>query len=183
MGQVFVSHSDRDENGKEFLGALFRSVEHQAHFYAWEGPKAPHAETLRLRVEGSDSLFVLLSPYLERDYTAAWVSFEVGLAVALGKPVWVLDRLLGTGRAEKTKVPIPGSTGYIERPGDLKELETEPYYSLVAGAGLKTPIGPDRRPIRQVSCLNDECRATFYAFWQPPYLFCPVCRTSNTYTR
>lgn len=181
MGSVFISHSNKDKNGKAFLQSLFGSVSHNGYFYGWEGPREPHTDVLKERIEKSDSLFVLSSPYLERLATASWVSFEVGVAVASSKPVWVLEYLIGFGRYTAAAVPIPGVTGYIERPGTLKNLRTEPYYSLVAGAGKEVPVGPNGRPLRKVECLNEKCQASYYVYFTGHTLVCPVCRKRNTF--
>jgi hypothetical protein len=179
MGKVFVSHSAHDANGKEFLQALFGSVSHKAFFYSWEGPRAPHTDELKEKIAESDSVFVLLSPHIEQSHTAAWVTFEVGIAVGMAKPIWVIEHLMNPGREEHTDVPIPGVTGYIERPGSLPNLQTEPYYSLVASAGTRTPKGPDGRELRKISCLNDACRASYFVYFEPPAIYCPVCRKRN----
>lgn len=159
MGRVFVSHSAKDANGRTFLQSLFGSVPDTAYFYSWEGPEPPHALTLRDRIAESDSLFVLLSPRLDSSFTVAWVSCEVGMALALSKPVWVLERLIGLG-ATVTRVPVPGLTGYLERPSTLPNRRVEPYASLVESAGVGVPVGPDGREVQQIVCPNRECRAT-----------------------
>jgi hypothetical protein len=180
VGQVFVSHSSKDDDGKDFLQRLFGSVSHKAFFYSWEGPRPPHAETLRKRIEDSISVFVLLSPPLEETYTLAWVAYEVGIAVGLGKPVWVLERFIGSrgplGLEAAIDVPVPGLTGYIERPDTLKELHTEPYYSLVASGGVGIPTSPDRNPLPRIICPRDSCQAEYYFYSEGPILLCPVCR-------
>jgi hypothetical protein len=182
MGQVFISHSQDDTEGKEFLTSLFISASHdyKPFFYSWEGPRPPHAETLRKRIEGSSSLFVLLSPELEDKFTLAWVSFEVGMAVGLGKRVWVLERLIGSRGpllvSSGTRVPIPGVTGYIERLSKLKSLRTEPYYSLVAKGGTEVPIGPDGESLPRMICPRESCQAEYYFYSEGPILLCPVCR-------
>lgn len=176
MASVFVSHSARDAGGKAFLQAIFGSVSHKGFFYSWEGPHPPHAESLRNRVSESSSLFVLLSPYIESDPTLAWVTFEVGVAVGLQKPVWVLEHLIGPSHPRMASVPIPGVTGYVERPGSLQNLRTEPYFSLVAAAGLGTPKGPDGLPLRRMNCPHNDCRAEYSYYFEGERLFCPACR-------
>jgi len=179
MASVFVSHSAEDQEGKAFLQALFGSVGHKAFFYSWEGPVAPHSDTLRSKISNADSLFLLLSPHIENNFTIAWVACEVGMALALSKPVWVLERLIGRG-ARIAKVPVPGLTGYIERPSKLPNLRAQPYFSLVEQAGLGVPVGPDGQEIQKTSCPNQKCRAPYYVYFEGPRLICPACRTAIT---
>ncbi len=179
MGSVFVSHSAKDANGKAFLQSLFGSVTHSAFFYSWEGPAAPHAQTLKDRISQSTSLFVLLSPRIESSFTATWVACEVGMALAMSKPVWVLERLIGT-MANPARVPVPGVTGYLERPSALPNRRVEPYASLVEKAGVGVPMGPDGREIQHIACPNRECRAEYYVYFEGPRLVCPVCRKRIT---
>lgn len=190
MGQVFVSHSAKDDDGKDFLQKLFASPSHshKAYFYSWEGPRPAHVETLRKRIADSSSLFVLLSPQIEKEHTLAWVACEVGIAVGLQKPVWVLEKLIGVSgpllfSGNAVDVPIPGATGYIERPSVLKDLHTEPYYSLVASAGVGVPVGPDGLPLRRMDCPHDSCRAQYYYYFEGSTLMCPVCRKKITRER
>jgi hypothetical protein len=183
VGQVFVSHSAKDENGKEFLDSLFGAIPHNAYFYSWDGPRAPHTERLRERIADSDSLFVLLSRFVTSRHTLSWVECEVGIAVGLKKPVWVLEQLIESqsvlmigGRGSPVEAPVPGVTGYIERPRALKKLRCEPYYSLVAHAGVGIPDGPDGKPIPKVTCSNESCRAEYLAYFEGRFMICPVCR-------
>lgn len=182
VGQVFVSHSQRDEDGIAFLSSLFRSVPHQARLYSWDSPRPPHADTIRSRIEESESLFVLLSPHLERAHTRAWVTWEVGVAVGAGKNVWALEKLIGVSGAplmlglRTVDLPVPGVTGYIERPSRLPTLQTEPYFSLVKDAGTRIPVDPDGEEIPEITCPRPNCLAKFRAFWKGRLVACPVCR-------
>jgi hypothetical protein len=182
VGQVFVSHSHRDEDGIAFLRSLFGSVSHEARFYSWDSPRPPHAESIRSRIEKSESLFVLLSPHLERAYTKSWVTWEIGVAVGAGRNVWALEKMIGTSGLplmvgpRTVDLPVPGLTGYLERPSRLKTLETEPFYSLVKNAGTQIPIGPEGNELREITCPKPNCLAAFRAYWQGKIVACPVCR-------
>jgi hypothetical protein len=182
VGQVFVSHSRKDQDGIEFLRSLFGSVPHEARFYSWDSPRPPHAETIRDRIEKSESLFVLLSPHLDRAGTRDWVTWEVGVAIGARKKVWALEKLIGVSGGplmlgnRMVDLPVPGLTGYLERPSRLSTLQTEPYYSLVANAGTKIPVAPDGTQLREITCPKDNCLATFRAFWKGRIIACPVCR-------
>jgi hypothetical protein len=177
VAAIFVSHSSRDSNGIEFLRSLCTSTGVKGHFYSWDGTSPPHGATIRERIDESQALVVLLSPELEKSHASiAWVGFEVGVAIGLERPVWVLERLIGPGRADIVEVPVPGLTGYIERPGALEKAQTEPYYSLVAQGGLGVPKRPDGNPIRKMTCPRDDCQSEYYAFFVGGNLFCPICR-------
>ncbi len=175
--EIFVSHSSRDSNGIDFLRSLCTATGVKAHFYSWDGVNPPHGRTIRERIEESDSLFVLLSPELEdNDASIAWVGFEVGVAVGLARPVWVLERQMDSNHPPIVKIPVPGLTGYLERPGSLKQAQTEPFFSLVSEAGLGVPKRPEGGPIRRMMCPRDECQAEYYAFFVGGNLYCPICR-------
>jgi hypothetical protein len=185
LGKVFVSHSAKDKRGKAFVQSLFSDVEHEAKFYEWEGPDPPHWQTIRDRVKESVSVIVLSAKELENPVTTAWVSFEIGLALAQEpkvRPVWVLERLIGSG-AVPTKVPIPGLTGYMERPETLDSPKSEPYHSLAAGAGLVVPVDEGGKPLQEIVCLNRSCRARYYVYFEGERLVCPACRTDITLKR
>jgi hypothetical protein len=88
----------------------------------------------------------------------------------------ISNDLLSTLAIGPVDAPIPGATGYLERPSKLKTLETEPYYSLVKAAGAKTPVDGDGDEIPTVTCPNSKCQAEYVAFWRGPKICCPVCR-------
>jgi hypothetical protein len=185
VSKVFVSHSAKDKRGKAFVQSIFSDVEHEAKFYEWEGPDPPHWQTIRDRIKEAVSMIVLSSKALENPVTTAWVSFEIGLALALEpgpKPVWVMERLIGDG-AVPTEVPIPGLTGYIERPKELESPKIEPYHSLAAGAGVAVPVDQKGKPIQRITCLNLSCAASYYVYFEGPRLICPACRTDISMRR
>jgi hypothetical protein len=174
---IFVSHSSRDTNGIEFVRSLCTATGVRAHFYSWDGTAPPHGTTIKERIGQSDSLLVLLSPQLEDSHASiAWVGFEVGVAIGLGRPVWVLERQIGSGHPGIVRVPVPGLTGYLERPGSLDTAQTEPYYSLVAQGGKGTPVHPKGGTIRRMTCPRDDCQSEYYEYHVGPLVVCPICR-------
>ena len=77
----------------------------------------PHAKTLLEAIKGSSALFVLLSKPMEKEFTRSWVGYEVGLAAALNKNVWVFEPISSSN--DFIDVLVPYLTGYIQYPEKL----------------------------------------------------------------
>ncbi len=175
--QVFMSHSKDDQNGRDFFDKLFSSTEHRAFWYSWEGPKPPHAKSIRDAIEGSASVFVILSKPMEKPYTRSWVGYEVGIASGLNKNVWVFEP--AWIKPDFVDVPVPFLTGYIQYPQKIDKKTIFPYISLVESAGTAIPKDPDPKSLplfKLVTCPNKDCRAQYYRFVFGGNYKCPVCR-------
>jgi hypothetical protein len=180
VAQVFISHSGDDRNGWDFFQGLFGSVSHSAFWYAWSGPTPPHSGALFRAISQSASLFVVLSEGMEKPQTRSWVGYEVGVARALNRPVWVFER----ASTRPVEVPVPFLTGYIQRPDELATLRTFPYFDLVSAAGTNRPdyyTNPEGPNLFTVTCPHDDCKAGYGAFLLEdqniaPQFSCPVCR-------
>lgn len=174
MARVFISHSKEDDQGRVFFDKLFGSVEHEGYWYSWEGPTPPHAKTIIEAIKGSASVFVILSKPMENPYTRSWVGYEVGVAAALGKNIWVFEPV-----EENVSVPVPYVTGYIQYPTTLDEKRVFPYHTLVKSAGVTIPEDPkpetEPRFIRTF-CSYEDCKSPYYLFVLGNDFECPVCR-------
>ena len=174
MARVFISHSKDDKKGRIFFDKLFSSSQHQAYWYSWEGPTPPHAKTLLEALKASSALFVILSKKMEKKHTRSWVGYEVGLAAALQKNVWVFEPINSS-----VNVPVPYITGYIQYPEKLDSKNTFPYANIVESAGMEIPTDPDSSTLPQfVSnfCPYEDCKAPFYRYVYKMELECPVCK-------
>jgi hypothetical protein len=174
MAQIFVSHSRRDQEGKQFLNQLFGASDHKLYWYEWEGQKAPHAPTIRAAIQESAAAVVMSSVELGDHPRVAWTGFEVGLAMAAGKNVWVIENPDWPMRA-----PVPHVTGYIHRPKRLVRKDTFPFNSLASSAGAEIPTSNAMAWPGGVVCPVDKCRANYHVYLDAKDSFyCPVCRFS-----
>jgi len=185
MAQVFISHSKDDNISQNFFDKLFRSVNHKAFWYSWEGPTPPHAETLIKAINNSASLFVVLSKSMEKPHTRSWIGYEVGIASALNKNVWVFEP-----ENEFYNVPVPYVTGYFQFPKLLEKLKTYPFYNLVETAGTEINLlgKPQIRPgfiefinLYNTRCSHKDCKASYYVEDKQKSITikCPVCRRDH----
>ena len=93
MNQVFVSHSKRDVTIRQFFDSIFADTKVAAVRMEFEELHSTPSVDIRNRIMQSDALFVLLGQNLTfSQYTENWVGFEVGIATALNKPIWVMER-------------------------------------------------------------------------------------------
>lgn len=175
--RVFMSHSKEDNDGRAFFDKLFSSFQHEAYWYSWEGPTPPHTKTLLEAIRASSSMFVLLSKPMERKFTRSWVGYEVGLAVALNKNVWVFEPTHKP--RDFIDVPVPYLTGYIEYPERLDTKNMFPFANVVRDAGVSIPQDPDPTSLPQFLssfCAYQDCKAPFYRYVLQKHWRCPVCR-------
>ena len=173
MAQVFISHSKDDEEGREFFNNIFSSINHKGFWYSWEGPEPPHALTLLNEIKKSQSLFVVLSYSMEQPQTRSWVGYEVGIAVALKKNVWVFEPENGY-----INVPVPYVTGYVQFPQQIENLKIFPYYHILNSAGKEIPqtIDPSTNNLIMTTCTYSDCKAEYYTYILRSSFLCPVCR-------
>lgn len=172
-----MSHSKDDKKGCSFFDKLFSSYQHEAYWYSWEGPKPPHAKTLLEAIKGSSALFVLLSKPMEKEFTRSWVGYEVGLAAALNKNVWVFEPISSSN--DFIDVPVPYLTGYIQYPEKLDKKKIFPYADIVSTAGAVIPKDPDLTTLPHFLsnfCPYENCKAPFYRYVHHKNWRCPVCR-------
>jgi hypothetical protein len=145
-------------------------------------------------------MFVLLSPHLSGTaYTQNWVSYEVGLACGLNKPVWVYEHL-----QDPVQFPIPYLTDYVlYEPQNREHLDAikrlvesyDPTPSLAGlvlggliggaisggpGAGVGAVMGAAAfQPKAQgtpLRCPHQNCGVQFRLHTWIQQLQCPACR-------
>lgn len=174
---VFMAHSSEDMEGPAFFDRLFAAAGVRAYWYPYpSGRTYPHYLGIRKAIEEAKSLFVVLSKPMEvKPQTRSWVSFEVGIAVGLGKPVWVFE-----GMNEVVNIPVPAAAGYLQRPASTSTLRTFVFGDLVKSAGTSFPE-PSSDIWSYARCSNDDCREEFLAYvLNPKTARCPACRQPST---
>ena len=101
-------------------------------------------------------------------YTHNWVSFEVGVAAAYRKPIWVFEEF-----SSLVRFPVPYVTDYAQY--TLQNLDHLQYYgSLFQDRIIQ---GTNRfAPVQRLPCEYTDCNA-IYNCWSVAETFnCPVCR-------
>lgn len=200
MASIFISHSKRDEEIINVFCRAFALTQMKAILEEFDNYVVPPYSKIRADVQSSSASFVLLSPNLNSTrYTQNWVSFEVGLACALNKPVWVYEQL-----GEPVQFPVPYLTDYIaydpNRQQDFAAIRNivegyDPTPSVAGlvlggvvggiisggvGAGIGAVTGAAlfqrRRNALRVTCPHVTCGIQFNVYAPMSVILCPACR-------
>lgn len=204
MSSIFISHSKRDKGTVDAFCNVFARTQLQAVLAEFEAYAVPPWLQIKNWVQHSSALFVLLSRELQSTpYTQNWVSYEVGLACALNKPVWVYEQW-----QSPVLFPVPYLTDYVVYdPANREDLNAikrlielyDPSPALAgailggllggllsggAGAGAGALLGGaigQRRPTGAVvRCPNGLCGVTFRVYNHLQSFLCPACRQTFT---
>ncbi len=174
--QIFVSHSRKDQEGKDFINSLTGTGPGnvKAFYYSFEGETPPHSTRLKEEMVKSMSVFLLKSS-IENSWTASWINYEVGLAHGIGKNIWVFEN----PRNNNASFPIPYVTAYIQRPERLERRDVFPYNKIIDVAGMSNPkdISENGQELTEFTCTNEECKAKYF-IWLIDVnkkFRCPVC--------
>lgn len=171
MPKVFVSHSRRDSKLRQYLDSSFASSNVQAIRVEFEDYEITPCEFIRRSVEASESVFLLLGANVTHSiYTTNWIAYEIGLAAALHKDVWVFERYDSV-----VPFPVPMVDHYVQyalrNHRDLSLLrQIIAAYASDYGTG-ELPSGAE------VTCPSSTCHATFYAHSRREEIICPSCRS------
>jgi hypothetical protein len=174
---VFIAHSSEDKSGPAFFDKMFAAAGVRAYWYPYpSGRTYPHYIGICRAIKEAESLFVVLSKPMElKPHTRSWVSFEVGVAIGLGKNVWVFEP-----PHVQVEIPVPAATGYLQRPETTTTLRTFVFGDLVKSAGTTFPP-PSGSVWFYAVCGNTECREEFLAYvLDPTTARCPACRQPST---
>ncbi len=168
MTQKVESHPElaRDEYSKGIT-----NIDNDAYSKYMQGATARKERNITLRnnteeIKQSKAAFVLLGPNVELTiYTRNWISFEIGLAAALGKPIWVFEPI-----QSNIKFPIPYLNHYMQY-----ELEYDrEYITSIVKAYEKSKVEPPDGFI--VKCSYDNCKLPFILHTKTYSFNCPACR-------
>src|SRR5688500_12969033 len=92
MSSIFLSHSSRDRNVVSYFQGAFNGTNVTPFLMEYESYQNPPWSVIRQAIVQSSTLFLLLGPNLNSSpYTQHWVSYEVGVADANAKQIWVLE--------------------------------------------------------------------------------------------
>jgi hypothetical protein len=204
VASIFISHSKNDEVAINAFSRAFAQTTIRAVFEEFENYVVPPWAKIAKDVQESSAVFLLLSPHLNHtSYTQNWVSYEVGLACAMKKPVWVYEQWQAP-----VHFPVPYLTDYIlydptcqQQLAAIKNLvnsyDPSPTVAgiilggLIGGlisGGLGIGVGAiaggaafQRRPSgHRIYCPHENCRIAFSIYSQLQSLLCPACRQPFT---
>ncbi|MDQ1591604.1 MAG: hypothetical protein QOG71_2231 [Pyrinomonadaceae bacterium] len=116
MAQIFISHSAKDDDLKNFFNKGFATSSVTAKYEEIEQllKGTITTEAIKQDISVSNAIFVLLSPNVETlSHTRDWVGFEVGFAAGVGgsnKDIWVFENIRDVGSLEMV---IPSFDHYV----------------------------------------------------------------------
>lgn len=178
--QIFVSHSQYDKEIRKDFSEIFATAGMRAKYMEFEKIFPPAWEKIKEQLKSSEAVFLLLGPNIQRTcFTENWVAFEVGLACAFSKEVWVFEPM-----NMNVDFPIPYVTDYMPY-----NLEIQEHFDYIRGSmeAYKSPVpifpigreGRDKRYIPKgvlTDCPHANCQLKFHLHTDVPSLYCPSCR-------
>lgn len=209
MDTVFVTHSRHDAPILAHIIELVRIVGVEPILYQYDSMHTATAwEEIRNDIQKSHAIFLVLSNNLSSSpNTQNWVGWEVGVACAFNKRVWVFEEL-----NRGVLFPIPYLTDYV--PYDLSDprlrelisavaegYKLEPQFmstvgvgalggllfnwpGLVVGAIIGNIIGkPKQAPYIELMCYHLDCKTRFRTYVWLDSLECPACQRTLRFRR
>jgi hypothetical protein len=185
--QIFVSHSRYDKDMISSFDRVFARTGVRSICMEFEQMNSPEWKEIKEAVQKSLATFVLLGPNINRNiYTQNWVAFEVGLACATNKRVWVFQQ-----KGSSVTFPIPYATDYMLYDNlEKKEvfdyvrkviegLAEEAQYFLPVGKSKQIPTGtaiqcPECKGLFNFHCI-DNSLSTIIKLTTPIPSNCPLC--------
>lgn len=180
--QIFVSHSQFDKDIRSSFDTVFARAGVKSVCMEFERIYPPAWQPIRDELRASETVFLLLGPNIRGSiHTQNWVAFEVGLACAFGKDVWVFEQ-----DGSFIEFPIPYLSDYM-----IYNLEDTNHFDYVRGIiegyrniGYLLPLGVDNRTKRKipkgiaVTCPHQNCGSHYSMHTDVSSFICPSCRQS-----
>jgi hypothetical protein len=178
--QVFVSHTHKDKITCDKLDSIASRVGIRVFRSEYEHIPTPAWETIRVEMKLSKAMFLLVGPKLveeqmkdskEWKFTQNWIAYEVGLACALGKDVWVVCDDV------EINFPVPYFNNYIA--DGLKASPDNLLRKILKDYAEKKKFQFKEESDNAVCCPNGDCGAKFNYFEGTPkeetHIVCPGC--------
>lgn len=177
--QVFVSHSQKDKDIRQQFSDVIAVAEVKPFYMEFERTYPPSWFQIRNEMSSSAMVFLLLGPNIRSSiHTQNWVAFEVGLACAFGRDVWVFEQ-----GGSYIEFPVPYLTDYMIYDLDIRE-HFDYVRDLLEGYKRPIPIFPlldDPRTKRNIPlgrAMSCGACGTNYALHTDVTSYnCPSCRT------
>lgn len=179
MTQIFVSHSQYDTEIRASFDTVFARTGIKSVCMEFEQIYPPAWEKIKNQIRTSDTIFLLLGPNVRSSiHTQNWIAFEVGLACAFGKEVWVFEE-----DGSYIEFPIPYLTDYM-----IYNLKDKTHFNYVRDIieGYGKPLYilslDDHRTQRgipkgtSITCGYDNCGANYLLHTKVSSFYCPSCR-------
>ena len=180
MPQIFVSHSQYDKDIRASFDMVFARTGVKSICMKFERIYPPAWQEIKNQITASEAVFLLLGPNIRSSiHTQNWVAFEVGLACAFGKEVWVFEQY-----DSYIEFPIPYLTDYL-----LYNLEDSNQFDYVRrtieGYGKPLyilPLGVDHRTKRNIpkgipiECQYENCKSRYFLHTDTESFNCPSYR-------
>jgi len=179
--QIFVSHSQYDKDIRASFDTVFARTGVKSVCMEFEQiSQLPAWQPIKNEIKASETVFLLLGPNIRSSiHTQNWVAFEVGLACAYGKDVWVFEQ-----DNSHIEFPIPYLTDYM-----IYNLEDPNHFdyvrSIIEGYANPTyvlPLNVDSRTKRNipkgilVTCQHQNCGSHYSLHTDVKSFSCPSCR-------
>lgn len=124
MYQIFVSHSKYDQDILASFDRVFARTGVISKCMEFEEMSSPEWQEIQNAVHNSEAVFLLLGQNVTRSiFTQNWIAFEVGLACAYNKRVWVFEQPFSN-----IPFPIPYLTDYM-----IYDLQDISHFNYVRG--------------------------------------------------
>ena len=180
--QAFVSHSQKDKDIRQQFSEVFAVAGVKPFYMEFESTYPPSWSQIKNEMSSSELVFLLLGPNIRSSiHTQNWVAFEVGLACAFGKDVWVFEQ--GESSIE---FPVPYLTDYM-----IYNLNVSGHFNYVRKVleAYKRPIPifplldhprKKRNIPRGMWMSCGECGTNYALHTNITSYNCPSCRTPVT---
>lgn len=175
--QIFVSHTRLDKQTCDEFDVAAARVGIKVFRSEYEDLLPPAWKTIRDEIRRSSALFFLVGPNLVKyqemsrgywKYTQNWIAFEIGLACAFDKDVWVLCD------GVNINFPVPYLNNYCPGIIDIAQSRFE--------VGILSLYQEGRFSLntwgRGVQCPYKDCGSTFNLHMSVPKgkkIICPTC--------
>ncbi|MHB1680770.1 MAG: hypothetical protein ACYCTB_09750 [bacterium] len=126
MAEIFISHSQLDDELKNFFAKVFSSTKVRAIWEEYEkiiNLEPITSEKIIEDIKRSNAVFIILSQNIENNqHTRGWINWESGVGSVQNKDIWVFEPFEQLG---KNKTIVPHLSHYV-----LFEIN-DPWFSYI----------------------------------------------------
>lgn len=177
MAQIFISHSQYDEDIRKYFDEIFAGTKVRAVRLEFERFNVPPSKFVMKQIRASDAIFILLGPNITRNpFTQSWVAFETGYGAACvdSKYIWVFEPF----DYAPIKFPVPFLHHYMLYSPHVPE-NREYIKKIVNGYDALIPLVTYLtlpKGYKRVTCPNNDCGMSYMLHTVTEEIYCPACR-------